>query len=108
MHEIDFACMKCMRIVPYFYRSVKRVIIKQKSCRLRHRPYACDVVSERFHNSENENGIACKNHHGKKFSVFVLRRSLCWFVSFNYALKCMRNLFKYFVMKMLENGTVCT
>ena len=86
------------------------VILKQRSCRLRLRPCAYDVVSERFHNSENENGITCKNHHGKKltFSVFVLRRSLCWFVSFNYAVKRGAFSVKDYIMKTLENDTVCT
>ena len=45
-----------------------------------------EVVSERFHNSRNENDMNYKNSHRIKFSVFVLRRSLCWF-SLNYVNK---------------------
>ena len=38
------------------------------------------VVSERFHNSQNEDDANHKNPHGIKFLVFVLRRGLCWFL----------------------------
>ena len=40
------------------------------------------VVSERFHNNENENDINCKNpSHRAKFSVFIQRRALAGFVT---------------------------
>ena len=47
---------------------------------------AHEAISERFHNSQNENDINYKNSHPIKFLVFVLRRSLCWF-SLNYVSK---------------------
>ena len=35
-----------------------------------------EVVSPRFHNSQNENDMDYKYFHGMKFLVFVLRRGL--------------------------------
>ena len=40
---------------------------------------ACEVVSERFHNNQNESEMIYKNSHRKKFLVFVVKRGLCWF-----------------------------
>ena len=39
------------------------------------------IVSERFHNSRNENDMNYKNSHHMKFLVSFLRRGLCWFSS---------------------------
>ena len=40
---------------------------------------AHEVVSDRFHNSQNENDMNYKSSYRIKFSVFVLRRGSCWF-----------------------------
>ena len=50
---------------------------KTNITRLRQRAQC--VVSESFHNSENENNMNYKSSVRIKFLVFVLRRSLCWF-----------------------------
>ena len=53
------------------------------------------VVSERFHESQNENN---KNSHRIKFLVTVQRQGLCWF-----SLKCQEVGLKYFKMNKLGN-----
>ena len=63
------------------------------------------VVSERFHNSENDNDTNYKSPHCMKFSVFIQRRGLCWF-SLKHARK-LKDFWKYFKMKTLGNDTVC-
>ena len=40
---------------------------------------AHEVFSECFHNSQNENDMNYNNSDRMNFSVFVLRRGLCWF-----------------------------
>ena len=52
------------------------------------RPCAHDVVPERFHASQNENGINCKNYHRTSFQFFSgARLGLCWFL-FKHTAKC--------------------
>ena len=48
---------------------------------------AYKVVSERFHNSQNENNMNYKNSDRMKFLVFVRRRGLCWDFFKNYVNK---------------------
>ena len=41
---------------------------------------AHEVVSERFHDSQNANDMNYKNSHRMTFLVFVVRRGLCCFL----------------------------
>ena len=59
--------------------------------------YTHEVVSERFHNSQNENDMNYKNFHRMKCLVFPFRLGSCWF-----SLNCV-NKIGAFRMKKIQN-----
>ena len=74
---------------------------QQQSLRLS----AHEVASERFHNSQNENGVKYKKSDRMKFLVFVLTRGLSCCLS----LDCVdKSRFFEFGITTFGNETACT
>ena len=69
----------------------------------------CRSVSERFHNSQNENDMYYKNSDRMKFSVFAFRRGFWLFVAcFDQIVSTSWELFEIIRQETLRNNSVCT